>query len=352
MNVGLVLGAGGVVGAAWLIGALEALESETGFSPADADVVVGTSAGSVVGALVAAGLPPALLAAYSAGEPLELQGFTDVEGTLAEITRESPDRFRLQLALPPIGPGSWRMALSTLRRPLQHTPAAVLGGWLPRGVISTGPVRHLVERLVGDEWPPALRVVTCDYRSGRRAVFGGAAAAGDVPDALPADAVAASCAIPGFYHPVAIGGRRFVDGGVCSMSNLDLLCDEDVDVAIVLNPTSSRATTHRSRNPATMAVDALNGAVRGASARRLDGEVRKLRATGVEVVVIEPSAADLPVMGHNPMSRSFRAEITEQAYRSVSRSLRRRTTVPDLRSTSRRSTAGAAKRDRALTRVA
>jgi NTE family protein len=52
-----------------------------------ADVVVGTSAGSVVGALVAAGLPPALLAAYSAGDPLELEGFTDVQGTLAEIAR-------------------------------------------------------------------------------------------------------------------------------------------------------------------------------------------------------------------------------------------------------------------------
>jgi NTE family protein len=87
MHVGLVLGAGGVVGASWLIGALEARESETGFSPGMADVVVGTSAGSVVGALVAAGLPPALLAAYSAGDPLELEGFTDVQGTLAEIAR-------------------------------------------------------------------------------------------------------------------------------------------------------------------------------------------------------------------------------------------------------------------------
>jgi NTE family protein len=353
MRVGLVLGAGGVVGASWLIGALEALESQTGFSPGDADVVVGTSAGSVVGALVAAGLPPALLAAYSSGEPLELQGFADVEETLAEIARESPDRFRLQLSLPPIGPGSWRMALSTLRRPLHHTPAAVVGGWLPRGVISTGPVRHLVDRLVGETWPATLRVVTCDYRTGRRAVFGAPdAAAGGLPEARPSDAVAASCAIPGFYHPVAIGGRRFVDGGVCSMSNLDLLCDEDVDVAIVLNPTSSRANPRRTLNPAAMAFGALNGAVRGASARRLDGEVRKLRAAGVEVVVIEPSAADLALMGHNPMSRRRRAEITEQAYRSVSRSLRRRTTLPDLRSGAGRSAASGARRERPVVRAA
>jgi NTE family protein len=242
------------------------------------------------------------------------------------------------------------MALSTMRHPRSHAPSALMAGWLPRGFVSTQPISDLVETFVASDWPdhPNYWAVAADYRTGRRTVFGRE----DAPRASVGQAVASSCAIPGFYHPVAIGGRRFVDGGVCSMSNLDLLCDEDVDVAIVLNPTSSRATTHRSRNPATMAVDALNGAVRGASARRLDGEVRKLRATGVEVVVIEPSAADLPVMGHNPMSRSFRAEITEQAYRSVSRSLRRRTTLPDLRSTSRRPTAGAAKRDRALTRVA
>ena len=57
MRVGLVLGAGGLVGASWLIGALEALESETGWAPAEAEFVVGTSAGSVVGALTAGGHP-------------------------------------------------------------------------------------------------------------------------------------------------------------------------------------------------------------------------------------------------------------------------------------------------------
>jgi NTE family protein len=59
MRVGLVLGAGGVVGASWLIGALEALQDETGWEPSAAEVIVGTSAGSVVGALTASGMPPA-----------------------------------------------------------------------------------------------------------------------------------------------------------------------------------------------------------------------------------------------------------------------------------------------------
>jgi NTE family protein len=322
MRVGLVLGAGGVVGASWLIGALDALESQTGIAPGDADVVVGTSAGSVIGSLAAAGIPPALLSAYASGEPLK--DFEDVEQVLAEqldaIERESPDRFRLQLALPPIGPGSWRMALATLRHPLRHSPTVVLGGWLPRGVLSTRPIRGLVDRLVGEAWPDSLRVVTCDYRTGRRVVFGSDIA----PGARPSDAVAASCAIPGFYHPVKIGGRRYVDGGVCSVSNLDLLVREEVDVAICLNPSSSTARGPRTLSP----FGQVAAAWRGAAHRRLEAETRKLRATGMEVVTIEPSAADLQVMGHNLMSRARRAEITEQAYRSVARSLRRRS-LPD-----------------------
>jgi NTE family protein len=329
MRVGLVLGAGGVVGASWLIGALEALETETGVAPSGAEVVVGTSAGSVVGSLVAAGIPPALLSAYASGEPLA--GFGELEVELAEhldaIERESPDRFRLQLALPPIGPGSWRMALSTLRHPRSHSPAAVLGGWLPRGVFSTAPIQGLVDRLVGEEWPARLRVVACDYGSGRRVVFG----RDDAPDALPREAVAASCAIPGFYHPVRIGRRRYVDGGVCSVSNLDLLLHEDVDVAICLNPSSSVARGSRTLSP----FGQVAAQVRGSAHKRLESEARKLRAAGVEVVLVEPSAADLAVMGHNPMSRARRADITEQAYRSVARSLRRRV-LPDFAARSAR----------------
>jgi NTE family protein len=334
MRIGLVLGAGGVVGASWLIGALEALESETGWAPAGADRIVGTSAGSVVGALTATGVAPAYMAAYVAGRSLD--DFEQLERAAAaeldEIDREGPDRFRLQAALPPIGPGSWRMALSTLRNPLRHPPAAVVGGWLPRGVVSTAPIHRLVQRLAGDEWPETgnLRVVACDYRSGRRVCFG----RDDAPPASLADAVAASCAIPAFYHPVTIGGRRYVDGGLCSMSNLDLLCGEDLDVAICLNPTSSTAQL-RALTPAA----AVAAAVRASSGRRLRHEVGKLEAQGTRVVVLEPTAEDLAVMGTNLMSRRRRVEVTEQAQRSVARALRaRRRDLPRLRARTRTGT--------------
>jgi len=176
--------------------------------------------------------------------------------------------------------------------------------------------------------------VGCDYATGRRVVFGSDVA----PGARPADAVAASCAIPGFYHPVKIGGRRYVDGGVCSVSNLDLLLREEVDIAVCLNPSSSAA------RGAGGPIGQVAGAVRGAAHRRLEAEARKLRAAGVEVVTIEPTAADLAVMGHNLMSRGRRAEVTEQAYTTVARSLRRRA-LPDF-------AAAPAKRRAPLRRVA
>jgi NTE family protein len=308
-----------VVGASWLIGALVALESETGFSPTQADIIVGTSAGSVVGALTAAGWPAPYMAAYSSGRSLD--GFAELEGAAAELDelalqeRENPDRFRLQLAPPPIGPGSWRMALSTLRNPFKHSPSAVIGGWLPRGTVSTVPIRSLIARFVGDEWPDRLRVVACCYRSGRRVCFG----APDAPVAEVADAVAASCAIPAFYHPVSIDGRRYVDGGLCSLSNLDLVRHEDIDVAVCLNPMSSLAPV-AGGGPA----GALMGVVRGSARRRLEHETRKLEASGIEVLTVEPSSEDLAVMGTNFMSRKRRSEVTEMAHRSVARDLRRR----------------------------
>ena len=95
---------------------------------------------------------------------------------------------------------AWRLIARSLRAPYRHTPTALLGGWLPRGVISTGPLKDTVRRVVPDGWAdhPNLWIVACDYATGRRVAFGRE----DAPAVDLADAVAASCAIPGFYHPV------------------------------------------------------------------------------------------------------------------------------------------------------
>jgi len=315
MRIGVVLGAGGIVGGSWLVGALEALESETGWSASDAEIICGTSAGSVVGALAAQGLSPALMAAYIGGGSLE-----EVEeiAERGDLTAERLDEtaYRLQRALPPLGPGSWRLAMSTLLRPMQHPPTAALSAWLPRGFLSTEPISSLIDRFVTTDWPshPNYWAVAADYASGKRTVFGRS----DAPSAHVRDAVAASCAIPGFYHPVKVGRRRYVDGGICSLSNLDLLCDEDLDLVVCMNPMSSLAQV----TPRT-AADRVAGVMRGQAGRRLGAEAKKLRKRGTEVLILQPTADDLPVMGANLMAKHKRQEIIERAVRTTGRQLRR-----------------------------
>lgn len=312
--MGLVLGAGGVMGGAWLTGALHALATETGWDPASADCIVGTSAGSMIGGLLAAGVPPWFMVAHSAGESFE--GLTDSEGQPAEhADRAGGAAFKLHWGAPPIGPGSWRLILNSLREPYRHRPAALGAGWLPRGVVSTEPLKDTVRRVVPTGWAdhPSLWIVACDYATGRRVAFGRAGA----PSADLADAVAASCAIPGFYRPVEIAGRRYVDGGLWSTSNLDIPRRAGLDLAICLNPTSSLHPTH-AWNPAERIAEAL----RNQSGRRLGWEAKRLREQGTKVVLIQPTAADLAAMGPNLMSRRNRNPVIRTAIATVAEQVR------------------------------
>jgi NTE family protein len=307
MKVGLVLGAGGIQGGAWLTGALDALVSETGWDPVEADRIVGTSAGAMIGAIVSSGVPVWFMVAHSAGETIS--GLRDAGGRPAsDADRSAGARFAPEGL--PSWPGSWRLALATLRDPRRFPPAAVTAGWLPRGFISTAPLKDTVRRAAGDGWSPhpALWIVACDYATGRRVVFGRPGS----PSASLADAVAASCAIPSFYRPVEIDGRLYVDGGMWSTSNLDVIEGEDLDLVICLNPTSSLHPT-RAWNP----VEWLPAMVRRATGRRLGHEAKKLRAADTTVVLIQPTGADLRAMGPNLMSNRRRHATLELARRTT-----------------------------------
>jgi len=220
------------------------------------------------------------------------------------------------------------MAFTALSNPLRHTPVQMVAGWLPAGFISTDSLRETVTRAVPGDWVehPSYWAVACDYESGRRIPFGRLGS----PRVHIGDAVAASCAIPGFYRPVKIGRRRYVDGGVCSVSNMDLVAGRGLDLVICLNPLTSRSEGQGSSRGGLsgVATGAINGALdvvpsltRRAARGRLEREERKVRRFGTEVVTIEPTADDHAVMGRNWMSAERRQEVIDTAEETVARQL-------------------------------
>jgi NTE family protein len=315
MRVGLVLGAGGVLGGAWLVGGLHALATETGWDPGSAEYLVGTSAGAMIAGLAASGVPPWFMVAHSAGQTAAAVA-TD-QPALSPGSRSAGAVFRLHPGVPTFGPGSWRLALASLARPYRYSPAALLAGWLPQGLISTEPLKQTIRRVAGNEWPPHpnLWIMACEHEAGRRVAFG----RDDAPPAPLADAVAASCAIPGFYRPVEIAGRRYLDGGVASTSNLDVLAGRGLDLVICLNPTSS-LDTPQSR----VLGQRVAAALRHASGRRLGNEAKRVRASGTEVILIQPTVHDLDAMCTNLMSTKRRHKVIEVAVRTVTSHLRGR----------------------------
>jgi NTE family protein len=217
---------------------------------------------------------------------------------------------------PPLGFGSARMALAMLREQRDRSVSGLVMGLLPRGVVHTDPIRRLVERVAGSAWPttPTLRVVACDYASGQRVTFGSSSA----PRSSVGEAVAASCAIPAFFRPVRIGERTYVDGGIHSHSNLDLIADEDLDVVIAINPMSSSVAL-----PSTSMIERIAAARRRRASAALAGEAQTLKRSGATLVVLEPGLDDLAVMGANPMARDRAEQVLATARESVTRALRR-----------------------------
>jgi NTE family protein len=237
-------------------------------------------------------------------------------GTATSIVGDVAGPYRVSLWPPPLGFGSARMAAAMLRQQRDRSLGALVMGLLPRGSINTEPIHRLVERVVGATWPvdPSLRVVACDYRSGQRVTFGSSWA----PDSSVGAAVAASCAIPAFFRPVKIGERSYIDGGIHSHSNLDLIASEELDLVICLSPMSSRATT-----TAATVLERIAAARRRRAAAALTAESRVLEQRGIELVVLEPEIEDLEAMGANPMARDRSERVIETARHTAARALRR-----------------------------
>ena len=306
---GLVLGAGGVLGFSWAVGALTALEHEYGFDCRDAEYIVGTSAGSITAALLGCGVSVEVMLRHQSGIPIP----TD---PVIEYDYDSDGSGRPLPPIPAPGIGSAGLLLRTALHPRRITPLAALSAVLPRGRASLEPVGQIVGDIAGDsEWTPhpATWVVAMDYATGRRVPFGrqGAPAA-----ALP-DAVMASCAIPGWYAPVLIGDRCYVDGGTCSSTSVDLLAGLGLDEIFVVAPMASFAYD-RPRSVAGQ----FERRFRRIVTRRLRREAEKVQEAGTDVVMLGPGPEDLATIGPNLMDPRRRQQVLDTSLRTSAGSLR------------------------------
>jgi NTE family protein len=310
-RIGLVLGAGGVVGHAYHAGILDGLAGASGWDPRDAEVIVGTSAGSVVGALLRAGFSAHDLAARSTGAPLSPEGAalvarTEPAGVLPRVPSRPPRRPGLpRMASPGL------LARAVLRPFWMNRPGVMLAGALPAGAMPTELVAAAFRPLFGADWPDRdLWLTAVRLRDGRRVVFGRDGA----PPAHVADAVAASCAIPSFFAPVEIGGVTYVDGGAHSPTNADLAADLDLDLVVVSSPMSVVGNRLR---------PSLDLPARRLCQFYLGQEVARVRRRGVPVLTFQPTADDLRAMGLNAMDQTRREPVTVQARQSALKKLER-----------------------------
>lgn len=306
-RVGLVLGAGGVAGGAFHAGVVAALAEATGWDPRESSVVVGTSAGSITGASLRAGLPAADLLARAQDRPLSAEG-QRVLRRVSPIGRPPPLRPARQ-ARPPAQLAA--TLARAARRPFAARPWSLLAALLPEGSISTDMISEGIGGLFPDAWPSApMWICAVRQSDGRRVVFGRDGARPPVPDA-----VAASCAIPGFFRPVVVDGEPHIDGGVHSPTNADVLIDAlPFDLVVVSSPMSRQG--RRPRLAADQAVRAWSGAL-------LDAEVLRLRRRRVPVIAFQPDEEVLAEMGLNAMDAARRSAIAGQARESAIRRLAR-----------------------------
>ncbi|MGY1739572.1 MULTISPECIES: patatin-like phospholipase family protein [unclassified Blastococcus] len=303
---GLVIGAGGAVGGAWALGVLRALEASGSWTPSSCEVVVGTSAGSVLAALIGSRVAPEVMvqtltgASRPGGDGIAPDGVPDhVHRALTGIPRPLPL------------PGNLRLAARALARPGRRSVRTAAAALAPRGRGDLTPVGTLVSGFCGDPgWPVAPRtwLVAMDFDSGRRVVFG---AEGE-PVASVAEAATASCSVPGLFPPVVIGGRRYVDGGAVSVSNADLLVAEHLDEVVVVAPMATAQP-----DPRRSAAALLDARVRHHLTARLRWEVARLAADGTAVRVFAPTGEDLVAMGTSPFDASRRWTVYETAVRTT-----------------------------------
>jgi NTE family protein len=255
----LVLGGGGVAGVAWELGILLGLY-DAGVDVRGADIIIGTSAGSVVGAQITSGT--------------DLESLFATQLTPVEETRERSVAFDPAQLME-----AFQQAVAEAGSDLRAIRARIGAYALAAPAVPEAERRAIIEaRLPVQAWPARrLLIVAVDTASGEEYIMDRESGV------LLVDAVAASCAVPGVWPPVTIAGRRYMDGGMRSPTNADL-ARGSVRI-LILNPLGANA-------------NALGAG--------LAAEIAALEREGSQVLVIEPDEASLAAIGLNPLDPATR----------------------------------------------
>ncbi len=301
-----MIGGGGVLGGTWAVGALSALEQSQGFSVNDVDLLVGTSAGSVLASLIARGVTIDEL----------IQHYSDQKVTSGPLEGYQWDPQRATGGGRPGSPRQWLPGSPGLigvgLRNIGKIPAtAVLSGLLPQGGKSLERVGHLIDAVspmgAWAESPPELWIVAMDYDTGKRVVFGRPGA----PRVPLSDAVMASCAIPGWFTPVTIDGRTYVDGGAISATSVDVVAEYDCDEVYVIAPMAATESDHPSGIGAK-----LERRWRSHITHAAHHEIDIVEQAGARVHFARPTPEDLNVIGANLMDSTKRLHVLETSLRT------------------------------------
>jgi predicted acylesterase/phospholipase RssA len=326
----LVLASGGLTGVAYEVGALRALDQIlTNRTVNDFDIYVGTSAGAVVAASLACGMPPIMLAGLLAGT---VPGFR-------RLNRMALYRLNIgEIGQRLIGaPGLLRGALSEAWRYRDRVPLAetlyALAPLLPSGIFTNGGlISYLTETFatagLSDDFRDVskeLHIIAADIETDRRVDFSRTT----TPNVPISRAVAASTCIPLLFRPVEIEGRHYVDGGIKGQAAIDIAIDSGADLIVIVNglvPLDTAAIAARSgiesgpRSIIDLGLRAIgNQVLRGILHDSLIDHLRSMRAQHPEVdfILIEPRPDDEKMFFHEVMSFSAQMIVLQHGYETV-----------------------------------
>ena len=269
----LVLGGGGTLGVAWETGLLAGLEAE-GVTLGNADLILGTSAGSIVGSAVARGVSPNMLA------ELQIAAARQAAANPAQAAAPPPDLSKVMgffMRMPETGepPIDLRREIGEVSRTSPTMPEAQM-------------LAQFAAMGVSGDWPKKFACTAVDAETGEFHVWR------ESDQVEFARAVASSCSVPGIFPPIAINGRAWMDGGMRSGTNVDVAAGHERVLAVVVIPMA-------------FAEERM--------LKRVNAEGEAVVKAGGRYEVISPDAQTQDAFGPNLMDGSRRVQVVEQGMR-------------------------------------